>query len=166
MELLFDACAVLKNKGIRGFSVSVIGGVYIDIPPEHKDVIKALDSLPYRQMYDEIENSDFILALIDRASLRYINAASGSYQLSLGFERPIVLNERFACAVGFTRENSVIYEQNSDLADAMAFAAEMSAVEYARMASALKDFGRAVHDESFNNLKRIFTPPPPAERSS
>jgi len=105
-------------------------------------------------MYNEISESDFFLALIDQASVQYTNKASGSYQLSYGFLKPLVLHRKFADVLDFNDENSVLYNDNSELADAMERCINMSNDDYLSMVDALETSEKALYNTSLHNLKK------------
>jgi hypothetical protein len=89
--------------------------------------------------------------LIDPASVEYTNKASGSYQLSYGFVKPLVIHRKF-CTVGrFTEANSVIYDDA--LCPAVEKAVNMSRREYEVMTRNLSVLGREIYETSLNNLK-------------
>ena len=79
--LLFNACDALFTKGIYNFSVKIIGN-RMEIPEKYHDNFIIFGFLDFQRLYDETSDSDFLLALIDQASIKYTNKASGSYQLS------------------------------------------------------------------------------------
>jgi hypothetical protein len=65
------------------------------VPDEYTDNIQSLGFITFYELYKKIERVDFILALIDQASVEYTNKASGIYQLSYGFLKPILIGRFF-----------------------------------------------------------------------
>jgi len=104
-------------------------------------------------MFAEIASSDFFLALIDQASVEYTNKASGSYGLSYGFLKPILLHRKFSNVLGFTDENSILYNDNSNLSDAMEECINMSNDDYWTLISSLEISGKELYDVSLTNFK-------------
>jgi len=153
LHLLFNACNILYKKNITNFKVKIIGNG-ITIPPDYKNNFLIFDFLDFKDMFNEISKSDFILGLIDAAGIEYTNKASGSYQLSYGFLKPIVLHSKFATCSGFTNKNSVLYNNNSDLANAMENCINMSENDYDSMVAELEKSEKKLYNDSLNNLKQ------------
>ena len=151
--LLFDACKNLYSMGISNFSVKIIGKG-INIPEYDFNNFQVYGSLDFQSMYNEIYNSDFILALIDQASVQYTNKASGTYQLSYGFLKPILLHKKFSEVSGFTNENSILYNDNDKLAQAMERCIKMTDNDYSSLVSELEISQKKLYINSLNNLKK------------
>jgi hypothetical protein len=107
LYLLFDAIDKLYENGINNFIIKIIGKG-INIPEKYSGNFQILGRLDFQDMYKEISGSDFILALIDQSSVQYINKASGTYALSYGFLKPILLHKKFSDISGFNDYNSII----------------------------------------------------------
>ena len=158
INLLFEATDKLYEKGIYNFHVKIIGNG-IPIPDKYRDNFILFDSLNFQDLYKEILSSDFILALIDRASVEYTNKASGSYQLSYGFLKPLLLQNGFSDISGFTDNNSVLYSDNSELYDAMNKCIEMSDIDYTNLIDNLEKTEKELYSYSLNNLKTVLELP-------
>jgi hypothetical protein len=151
LNLIEKICEYLSGKNITHYKIKIVGGNTFVVPPEYTDNIQTLGFLGYSELYNEVEKSDFILALIDPALVEYTNKASGSYQLSYGFVKPLVIHRKF-CAVGnFTEENSVIYDDA--VCPAVEKAINMSREEYETMTRNLGISSREIYETSLNNLK-------------
>jgi hypothetical protein len=153
LHLLFNACDMLHKKKITNFQVKIIGNG-ITIPPDYKNNFLIFNFLDFKDMFSEISTSDFLLGLIDASSVEYTNKASGSYQLSYGFLKPIVLHSKFANCCGFINKNSILYNNNSDLADAMENCINMSETDYDLMIAELEKSEKKLYNDSMNNLKQ------------
>ena len=158
INLLFEATDKLYEKGIYNFHVKIIGNG-IPIPDKYRDNFILFDSLNFQDLYKEILSSDFILALIDRASVEYTNKASGSYQLSYGFLKPLLLQNGFSDISGFTDNNSVLYSDNSELYKAMNKCIEMSDIDYTNLIDNLEKTEKELYSYSLNNLKTVLELP-------
>jgi hypothetical protein len=152
LNLLFTACDKLYEKGIYNFSVRVIGKG-ISIPERFRENVHDLGFLNFQQMYIEIARSDFFLALIDQESTEYTNKASGSYQIGYGFLKPLILLRQFSNASGFDEKNSILYNNNNDLADSMENCINMTNDDYCNMVDALENAQKAMYDMSLYNLR-------------
>ncbi|MDR3001131.1 MAG: hypothetical protein LBU89_07695 [Fibromonadaceae bacterium] len=153
LHLLFRACDALYKKKINNFCVKIIGKG-IAIPPVYRDNFLVFESLNFKQMFDEVSKSDFLLGLIDAASVEYANKASGSFQLSYGFSKPIILHSKFGGNSGFTNDNSVLHDSNDSLASAMENCINMSENDYSLMVAELEKTEKQLYKDSLNNLKR------------
>ena len=158
LYLLFDASDRLYENGINNFIVKIIGKG-INIPEKYSGNFQILGCLDFQAMYKEISESDFILALIDQASVQYTNKASGSYALSYGFLKPLLLHIKFSDISGFNSDNSVLYYDNDDLSNAMKKCIDMSNSDYLSLVSSLKSSEKKLYDISLDNLKKVLETP-------
>lgn len=159
-DLIYKSINSLKNEGIFNFKAALAGS------PEEKvnpyllcDKNFTLISSPdFKQLYDILEMSDFILMpfdLNDKRHLKYLTSVtSGQVQLALGFLKPVIINEKFAHPLGFNSTNAVLYRDN-ELFGAMKKAINMSAQEYSFMQQNLKNLKESLYilsKENFYNL--------------
>jgi len=158
INLLFDACGFLYEKGVKNFIVKVIGKG-LPIPECFKENILDLGFLDFQSMYKEIINSDFFLALIDQKSVQYTKKASGSYQISYGFLKPLVLHSQFSDVSFLTNENSILYNDNNELSNSMERCINMSDSEYMSIINSLKKTQNDIYNFSLNNLKYVLELP-------
>jgi hypothetical protein len=152
--LLFNACDKLYEKGIYNFSVKILGNG-ISIPERYKNNLIDFGYVNFQSMYKEIMESDFLLALIDQASVQYSNKASGSYQLSYGFLKPIVLHRIFSVVSGFNDDNSILYDDNNHLADSMEKCITMQNNDYLSLVDTLEKSEKKLYDASLKNFKQV-----------
>ena len=155
-ELLIDA--VLKLAKISNkFKVTIIGSGSLDIPDEINNYMDFKGRLSYENMYEELEKADFILPLLDysqEAHRRYLSATTtGARQLSLGFLKPVLINDYFAKSYGYNSNNSIVYKEN-DLFEAMKKAIELSNEDYITMQKNLKILADDIYSKSLENLKK------------
>ena len=160
-NLLIDVVQELSINNEKPFKIIVISrfGEFL-IPQKLKQYFEFKSKLPYKDMYYEIENADFLLTLFDvdnEAHDRYIySGVSGSYQLSYGFNIPVVIPYKFQTEInGFNESNSIGYKNNSTLKDAMKFCIEMKQDEYNKYKLNLQELEKSIHDTSINNLRSI-----------
>ena len=105
-------------------------------------------------MYDEIEKADFMLTSYNETHTRYITTGtSGNFQLIYGFLKPCIIIESFAEINRFNNENSVIYKEPKDYAQALERAINLNQEEYKLMQNNLKSTVEEFYNESLNNLK-------------
>ena len=160
VKLLFDAVETLVDKGNTNFRIVVIGrGEMEDIPEKIRPFFEIKGRVDYPTLYSEVNNADFFLPLLDPENPdhdRYIkDGTSGSFQLIYGFAKPCLINKKFAGMHGFDSENSIVYEQNSDLAGAMADAINMSKEEYEKKQTKLKEYASCLYKKSLDNLRGL-----------
>ena len=155
LNLLFNACDNLYKKGIYNFLIKIIGkGVHI--PECYHNNIHDFGFLDFQPMYKEINTSDFFMALIDQENTEYTNKASGTYQISYGFLKPLVLHRQFSGVAGFSGKDSVLYNTNNDLADSMETCIKMSNDDYCNMVDALEKSQKDLYVMSLDNLRKAF----------
>jgi hypothetical protein len=90
------------------------------------------------------------------AHRRYITTGtSGTFQLGLGFHKPVVLEQSFAPINRLNESNSIVYDGNSNFRIAMERAIAMTSVHYDSLQKAVAETARSIHVESLENLKSL-----------
>lgn len=159
-NLLIDAVKKLYTEGIDNFKITVIGyGKLDDVPKEIHKFFDIKGRLPFKQMYNQLEEADFFLTLLDPENEkhdRYIkDGTSGSFQLIYGFNKPCIIAEKFAKYHYFDNKNSVIYEKNSDFTDALKYCVNISNEDYDLLCNNLNKTTEIIRKKSINNLKEM-----------
>ena len=157
-DMLFSAVKSINDKD---FKVTIIGnGDYSFIPSEIAHHFEIKGRLDFKNMYDCIEKSDYILSLLDKdnkAHYRYITTGtSGTYKLSYGFLKPLIIEETFCKNRFLNNKNSIIYSNNK-LVLGLTKAIEASNADYDRMVYKLRDTTFCIRKASRNNLKNIIS---------
>lgn len=155
---LINTVNTLIKQNIKKFKIIIIarcGSFYI--PPHLAEYFDLKINLNYQDMYDEIQNADFYLTLLDPENPehdRYLKyGASGSYQLIYGFLKPALTAEKFISDInGFNEDNAIVYQNNQDFAEAMIKAINMSKSDYNKKVAALKNLQSSIYQESLDNL--------------
>ena len=159
-HLIVDTALELIKNGIDDFKITVIGhGDLTGFPSELKNHIDIKGRLSFADMYNEIENSDFMLTAYDDTKeehLGYITSStSGCFQLSYGFLKPCVIIKSFAPINGFNPQNSIIYDNNNLYYQALVNGIEMSNAEYKQMQDNLKVYTDGLYKSSLENFKNL-----------
>lgn len=153
-QILFNACNSLLKKGIKNFEIQVIGaGSINDIPTNIRPYFKLLGALTYKDMFDKIEQGDYLLNLFDpknKEHHKYLdNWATGSSILFFAFAKLPLMHEFFAKSYFLDNGNAVVY---TDLAEGMRLAIQMKSKEYQRRQSALLKLTEELQTKSLKNL--------------
>ncbi|MBR4597352.1 MAG: hypothetical protein IKO42_03015 [Opitutales bacterium] len=158
-SIILDAFEKLAESGVSDFELAAIGKGGLNIPQKLKPYVKMKGSLSFRDMYRELEEADFILTSYEpdfAPHLRYITTGtSGTFQLAYGFAKPVVIHKKFAAINCFNEENSVLYGENSEYAEALKRCVEMPTNDYAKMQNALKKCAEDIYAQSLKNLKNL-----------
>jgi hypothetical protein len=158
-RLLLESVAALHNAGVRNFRITAVGRnvAKFAVPAELRGYFDLYDSLGFNAMYRKIAAADFFLPLLDADTAdndRYITTGtSGNFQLMYGFAKPPVIAKKFAAKKSFDAGNSLVYEHNADLADAMKCAIAMPPKEYDAMRDALTQTANGIYKKSLKNFK-------------
>lgn len=154
-ELLFNTANKLIRNNINNFKIYILGK-NIKIPKTLNKNIFSLGYVNFKCLYKSLEQSDFILALLNSQNENHkkylFDTTFGAKQQSLGFYKPLLINKGFAEAHHFNQYNSIVYNEN-DLYEAMQFAIKMSNSEYYNLTYSLKKMADEVYMTSLNNLK-------------
>ena len=159
-NMIVDAVNKLHNAGITNFKVTVVGKGHIkDLPKELRKYFDIKGRLDFKDMYDEIEKADYILTSYDDKNekhRRYITTGtSGTFQLSYGFNKPIIIIRSFADINGLDEGNSIFYNSPDYYDEAMHRAISMSDDEYKLLKENLKKRSDYVYNKSLNNFKEL-----------
>lgn len=154
-NVFFDAVKNLIKNNISNFKVIVIG-CNPKIPYLLRNNVKVEGFIKCPKMFSLINSSDFILPLLnyeDKSHHKFLNeSTTGARLLSLGFNKPLVINEIFGKAYECTNKNSIIYS-NHELYDAMRKAIAMTSYDYSIMVNNLRLLERRIYQKSLDNLK-------------
>ena len=124
--------------------------------PENRLII--LGRLSFPELYNQLEQADFFLPLLDPLSQpQYLNGCtSGSRQLILGFRIPPIIHEAFAEHYDFTKDSCLTYSSDDDFITALKRALTMTDDEHTAKRQELARLAEEVYQESLCNLaKRV-----------
>lgn len=157
-HLLIEAVYKLKQNHNLCFEVHLIGNGEIDIPIDLQPYIRHCGRLDFPSMYRELENADFILAMLSphiQQHLKYLNGTtSGSVQLSLGFQKPLIINSTFAEAYTFNNREAITYKED-ELYLAMQYSIKMSSSQYTTIQQSILEKKKKIYNESIKSIKRM-----------
>ena len=157
---IIDAVEKLDEKGVNNFKVVFIGSGNPEI--KNKNILKYFEvkgGLSYEEMYNEIEQADYILPLLNphnEVHCRYIkNCGSGSFQHVYAFSKPCVTAKKFADTYFLDYNSSVIHEDANDFTDALLKAIQIKSEEYAELCTSLRALSENLKEKSKQNLKEM-----------
>ncbi len=160
-DLLMDSVRKLKNNN-QNFVVTVVGrDSNINVIPEDiRDKFDFKGKLSYKEMYDEVIKSDFILMLLDSSVQSHLDyktvKSSGNIQLSYGFTKPVIISEDFADFYKFNGTNSLIYN-NNNLMSSLEIAIKLTKKEYLDLQNNLELLSQEIFNQSLNNLRDLIS---------
>ena len=158
---LINSVEILKKEKFD-FEIVVIGrakALNISIIPAHiKDFFNFKGMVTYSDLYEIIENSDYIIITLTPES-KYDNLfrktrVTGSAQLSYGFLKPSIIDQYFAYFYNFDDKNSLIYN-NSNLYNAMKKAILLNNEQYKNLRNNLKLTANKIYSTSIMNVKKL-----------
>lgn len=160
-NLLISSIKDLINLGYNNFKLTIISR--LGKPPyEVYNLYKYInykENLDYINMYKEIEEADFFLPMLNPENIEHIayikNKVSGSFQLILGFLKIAIINREFSAPYGLNEQNSIIYDNNEDLTNAMIRAIKMNNKQYLEKQNSLKEYRSKIYNQSLDNLKSV-----------
>ncbi len=152
---LFNAVKLINDLN---FKVTIIGnGDYSFIPNDIVNHFEIKGRLDFKDMYKCLEKADYILALLDRNNeqhYRYITTGtSGSYQLSYGFNKPLIIDKIFANNRYLNENNAILYD--NVLLDGLKKAITLSDEEYELLVETLKKTTNEIRKISIENLYKL-----------
>lgn len=157
-DLLINAVNELVSKNITNFKITVIGrGNLGDLPEKIQKFFDIKGRVSYPDLYKYVSNADFFMTLLDpdfSEHDRYLkHGTSGSFQLIYGLNIPCLIASKFAKCHHFSKDNSIVYKRNSDLAAAMIKCINMSDSEYNSIKNNLQETADKIYKNSLHNLE-------------
>ncbi len=158
--LLFGTVRKLVAEKIENFKVVVIGkGAKPELAKDIENFVDFKGELTYPEMYKIINNSDFILGLLDPDNVdhdRYITTGTrGTFGLAYSFAKPIILANKFSRVHYFTTENSILYDTNDNFFDAIKQAIFITNQEYEKKCNEMKKLQEKLRKRSLDNLQEM-----------
>ena len=157
---LIESVKLLQNENYN-FEIIVTGRVNsfksssISANISNKFIFK--HHVNYTKLYQLVDDSDYIIILLGPNNkydkIYKTLKVTGSYQLSLGFIKPCLINNEYATYYGLTSENSLIYN-GSNLFRAMEKAILLKNKEYKKIQLNLKIKKEELYNISINNVKK------------
>lgn len=139
------------------YELRIVGVVKEQSVIEHfpQNCLKILGRLSFPELYEQIQEADFFLPLLDpQKQAKYLySCTSGSRQLILGFGIPAIIHKAFAEHYGFSEDSCLSYADEISFSSALTHALNMKNDEYNKMKIALKNISGRVYNESLDNLK-------------
>lgn len=159
-DLLFESVERLIDENFS-FELILIGitpdRISSYITDKNNKVIRFLGRVTADVLYNELEQSDFILYNIDKSCDdygKYLNGGiTGSYSLSLAFGLPGICEKELAEAYGI--QNLCITYSNN-LYEALHKAMMISLDEYKKLCIDLVEYSQNLQTVSFHLLEKIF----------
>lgn len=157
-EMLTKTTKYLIDNGYKNFVIKIIGKGTLEIPQDLEKYIRFLGRLNYKEMFDTVNNADFLLALLDSGNPvfdRFLtkSAVTGSLQLSLGFNIPMIIEKAFADLYDLNDTNAILYKKN-ELYSAMKNTLDMPHEKYNKMKNNLANLSTKIYQESKVNLSK------------
>ncbi|MGR3343048.1 MAG: hypothetical protein ACU0DI_07475 [Paracoccaceae bacterium] len=159
-SLVFDSVERMLAAGVRNFEIRLVGRKGSEkIPEEIRPYVHTLGRVSFDQLYREAESADFILTSFQRDNPDHgfyrTTGTSGSFQLAYGFQKPCIVQGEFARGTVLSKENSLFYESDKDLEQAMVYAVQMNGDEYHALQAAMDADAKALYTQSLRNLKTL-----------
>ncbi len=160
-HLVINAAERLVAEGYRNFEIRLIGKLNgVEVPPSLNDNFIKLGRLSFAALYEEVENSDFLLTAFQKDNPAHsyyrTTGTSGSFQLSYGFSKPGIFQQDYIAGTGVTPENSLLYDEDGGMLDAMKTAIEMPPDQYEVMQAAMRECARQQAAQSLETLRTVF----------
>lgn len=120
--------------------------------------IKWFSRLDFADIYSLVEKTDYCICMVENEneefSKYYNKLTSGQKQLTLGFCKITLWEEKLAEIYGFSEKNSILIK-NNDIGEAMLKALTISQKEQSDKKDNLRSLQLEMENESINNLKRV-----------
>ncbi len=155
-KILHEVSLKLLVNNTNNFKIYILGKKF-EISNELKEHVFSLGYVSFKTMYEKLEESDFILPLLDYTNKdhkKYLEGTTfGARQQCLGFLKPVLINEHFAKVYDFDDKNAILYNENN-LFEAMTAAINMKQDNYLKMQNNLKNLQQIVYNKSLENLRK------------
>lgn len=155
LDVIIYAVRELRDEN---FEIVIVNADSENIPHDLKDKIKTTGRLSFVDYYKEVERSDFVMTLFNSDNPRfdkYLNGTtSGTVQISLGFNVPMIMDNAHIKKYGFSDNTSVTFPFNN-LSIGLQRALMMTNEQYITMRERLQDRAEQIFDESLRNMRSM-----------
>lgn len=158
IQLLITSIKQIIDTGINNFNLTLVGRIdqlNIDISG-YEQYINFTGYLDYQTLYKKVEESDFILPMLDpniEEHKRFLEDISGTFQLIYGFGKVPIIHSFFSNRYGFNEENALLYDSIDKLIENIKYAINMSNDEYQQKSKMIFEYSNMLYKESLENLK-------------
>lgn len=160
-KLLFENINNLIENAHTDFKVTFIGATRTMleefITPLNESFLDIRGFAPFSELYDCMEQADFILFNIDDTCNefeKYLKLGiTGSYSLAIGFSKPAIIFEPLVSVYGM--EGAVISYTKATLGNAMEQAIMLSKQNYEQLQKNMRLLNETCMSRSLNNMKKF-----------
>lgn len=160
-KYLIDCLKRLKKENVN-FEIIITGRSnklnQKKLPKNLVDNFRFRIGASYLELYQIVENSDYIIFPIDFSGKYDIEfkkfKASGTIQLVYGFLKPAIIHEEFAYFYNLDKMTSLLYN-NYTLYNILRKAIFLNQREYTMIRKNLDSIVKKIYDTSLNNIKKI-----------
>lgn len=161
-HLVINAAERLIAAGYQNFEIRLVGKVdHIEVPLSLQNNFIKVGRLPFSNLYNEVENCDFLLTAFQKDNPAHAfyrtTGTSGSLQLCYGFAKPGIFQQNYIEGTALNLENSLLYDEDTDMFDAMKMAIEMPPNQYKTMQVAMLDSASHLAARSQANMQALFS---------
>ncbi len=155
LDLLFNSLRDLKKLNIH--IKVLITATDITIPKDLNGQLIVKGHLGFKDYYQIVQASKYLLTIFDLDSknieqIKYREGtSSGTVQLSLGFKKPVIMNEKFAKTYGFNNKNAITY-QGAGLTECLIEAVKINKKSYNDKIDNLSKMANNIEKTSLKNL--------------
>ena len=159
-KLLITAADKLDKEGLSNFKIIINGsGEKLDIPQHLIKYFEFVGDNKPDKLFEIIEKSDFIAALLDSSVEWQRNqyghgTCSCALMYSLGFSKPLLIEDYFTVNYGLNNDNSIIYE-GQNLYTAMKKAILMSKENYSELQNQVKAHSDYLSEKTLKDMKNL-----------
>lgn len=158
IEFLYKTIRKLISQNITQFKIIVTGrSVINEIPDDLQNYIEVTGKISFKELWEIYESADYFLPFLNpeiQSHKRYINGTvTGTWQSMLGFVKPIVVHRDFTNYYRLNDQNSIIYEDNSELISAIEYCINLDPNVYNEIQENIKKLSSHISHESISNLK-------------
>lgn len=158
-SLLIESFKTIKSY-TSNFKVIIVARYgELDIPQNLTNHFKFYKSATYETLYNLLEESDFILPMLDpniEDHHRYLTCGtSGSFQLIYGFTKPCLIHSVFAECYNFNEHNALLYNDKNSFLKAIQKAIAMEKKEYALIQDKIRHMTTRIVKNSEHNIEKL-----------
>ena len=159
-KLLITAADKLDKEKLNNFKIIINGvGENLDIPRHLTKYFEFAGDNKPDKLFEIIEKSDFITALLDSSVEWQKNqyghgTCSCALMYSLGFSKPLLIEDYFTANYGLNNDNSIIYE-GQNLYTAMKKAILMSKENYSELQNQVKAYSDYLSEKTLKDMKNL-----------
>ncbi|WIH98574.1 hypothetical protein [Empedobacter falsenii] len=158
IDLLYSACRKLISENITNFKLKIAGRTAVNqIPSDLENYISLTGFITFKELWDIYKNADYLIPMLNPEISHHIRfksgSVTGSWQIMLGFKKPMIIHKDYCNYYRLNEENAIIYNANSQMYKAIKEGINLSDKKYNMIQHHIEHLAKDISEMSLLNLR-------------